>query len=230
MTEVIVEDIFKRGNVDFIILMMFKLCLTNKIENVLVGLQLQSSIFIAAWLLSLMCIYPCLLQSDAKPIRLGIGEYACPFCQFVSKTAANCEMHIRVHTGIKPYTCPYCNAAFTQKGNCKKHINTKCPKNPNNQWIKAVFLKSNTRKWRSFLCLLQTFQSTKPIRLGIGQFSCPFCGMVKKSAANCEMHIRVHTGEKPYNCPYCNDSFTQVGNRNKHVKTKCLQNPNRIQW
>ena len=48
MTEVIVEDIFKRGNVDFIILMMFKLCLTNKIENVLVGLQLQSSIFIAA--------------------------------------------------------------------------------------------------------------------------------------------------------------------------------------
>ena len=44
MTEVIVEDIFKRDNVDFIILMMFKLYLTNKSVNVL---GVQSSIFIS---------------------------------------------------------------------------------------------------------------------------------------------------------------------------------------
>ena len=34
MTEVIVEDIFKRNNVEFSILMMFKLYLTNKYVNV----------------------------------------------------------------------------------------------------------------------------------------------------------------------------------------------------
>ena len=44
MTEVIVEDIFKRSNVEFLILMMFELYLTNKSVNV-VGVQ--SSIFIA---------------------------------------------------------------------------------------------------------------------------------------------------------------------------------------
>ncbi len=32
------------------------------------------------------------------------------------------------------------------------------------------------------------------------------------------MHLKKHSGEKPFSCPYCNNAFTQKGNLKTHIK------------
>ena len=51
----------------------------------------------------------------------------------------------------------------------------------------------------------------------MGGFNCTICGKKFNRKANLTIHMRCHTGEKPYKCEVCGKGFSDKSNYNKHV-------------
>ena len=67
------------------------------------------------------------------------------------------------------------------------------------QTIRVMNPKTNRYK-RTFKCLVNG------------------CGRTFAKSCNMAVHLRKHTGDKPYNCPHCPKMFSQSGILSRHLK------------
>ncbi|XP_045068095.1 sal-like protein 4 [Coregonus clupeaformis] len=73
--------------------------------------------------------------------------------------------------------------------------------------------------------LLSSSSSAGSSSAGRPQHACKFCGKVLSSDSSLQIHLRSHTGERPYLCPVCLSRFTTRGNLKAHFLRHREQNP-----
>ncbi|XP_042233535.1 longitudinals lacking protein, isoforms H/M/V-like isoform X6 [Homarus americanus] len=54
---------------------------------------------------------------------------------------------------------------------------------------------------------------------------CTYCSYFTPRKDHLIMHIRTHTGEKPFACPYCPSRFVQKGTLSNHIRTHTGEKP-----
>ncbi|XP_036334352.1 zinc finger and SCAN domain-containing protein 2 [Rhagoletis pomonella] len=149
-----------------------------------------------------------------KPNRYAIGSRLgtfvtenwskCPHCQRVFARNITLEKHIKAaHINVppehiaavapkptedKPIQCDHCPRTFARQFALKRHIRAMHP---------DVVLEDDERDGGA-----ENTKTKKPYKRGI----CPHCGR-SFAQASLIIHIRRHTGEKPYKCDECQKGF-----------------------
>ena len=131
--------------------------------------------------------------SDGVPTAASDEQAAkdqtCLICGKLWWSPAMLKRHMRSHTGEKPYECNVCGERFSRKWNVKLHCLRKHEKSTSSDAVKKKMKKA-----------------------------CSICGNLLCSTSSLKQHMRVHTGEKPFQCDTCDMKYSCKGNLERHCK------------
>lgn len=167
------------------------------------------------------------VHTDERP-------YSCPFCPKSFRQITSLIRHKRMHTGEKPYACPICGKKFSDSNLVKKHQS----------------VHSDERKYTCHLCnksmkTRNALNSHLGRHTNEKQLICSFCGVTfslkgnlkthirrvhsersgqcticLKTFSDLEVHMRKHTGERPFLCKLCNQSYATKRSLSHHMAFK----------
>lgn len=189
-------------------------------------------------------------------MRMHTGErpYKCNLCPLAFRQITHLKDHMNTHTGVRAFKCGVCQMTFSQRSAARRHIKTvhdrnadvvkignvyslrNAPTDPDNQAQETNDLDqiSKMKKGKTSGKVYETCEkcdrrySTSYMKIhlrchsGERPFSCDVCKQSFKQKSHLLSHMLRHTGEKPYVCNICHASYTQSFRLKEHMK-KCME-------
>ncbi|XP_034083812.1 uncharacterized protein zgc:66448 [Gymnodraco acuticeps] len=149
------------------------------------------------------------------------GTFNCPLCPLTYLIPADLRAHMLIHeaeyetlerTPRPPngksnhwdigYTCPHCPSIFREEASLDRHI-----RSGHNSVAKYLEKAATPPQIQHTPLSSDNVQGKKESDGVINKFKCLECGRTFRHSSVLELHIRVHSKDRPYKCRVCDKGF-----------------------
>ncbi|XP_023296311.2 zinc finger protein 182-like isoform X2 [Lucilia cuprina] len=137
-----------------------------------------------------------------------IKRFQCEICSAFFTTSSNLKSHKFTHTDQRVYQCKHCLMAFKSPRDLKRH-------EPSHKTIKDIHC---TICEKSFTKRASLNAHMITVHRRIRKHKCTECDKIFGKRSNLINHMRIHSGEKPFECHSCSWKFAQSSALKRHMK------------
>ncbi|XP_074031773.1 uncharacterized protein isoform X2 [Leptinotarsa decemlineata] len=139
----------------------------------------------------------------------------CMLCGRTCKDKRTLLKHSWEHSKEKIFACSKCAKTFHNKARLKRHMLSH-----RNKVVTCDVCGEEFPDGRSLMNHRHSHSSVSG-----RQFPCRECGKTFGSRSSQQIHIRIHTGERPYGCRFCWKAFADGGTLRKHERIHTGEKP-----
>ena len=123
--------------------------------------------------------------------------FPCNGCDFRTDTIHKLLVHKEIHGNERPYVCDVCWKGFKQFSQMRNHqmIHVEYQSNVVDCWYTTKQCDICKRSFANQKCLNKHIEA---VHSKIKPYVCSYCGHSTARKAMLQLHLRIHTGEKPF--------------------------------